>query len=101
MDRGGSLRRRLSSLRGAWRWSTGYLFRKVGTSGSLLNQELGGYLQHEVLLFFPACFFSLSCRGIVSTVSATDFNQPPSSPLPSSLALALPLPPLPFLRWLI
>lgn len=30
MNRGGSLRRRLSSLRGAWRWSTGYLFRKVG-----------------------------------------------------------------------
>lgn len=26
----GSLRRRLSSLRGAWRWSTGHLFRKVG-----------------------------------------------------------------------
>lgn len=25
----GSLRRRLSSLRGAWRWSTGYVFRKV------------------------------------------------------------------------
>lgn len=30
MNREGSLRRRLSSLRGAWRWSTGYLFRKVG-----------------------------------------------------------------------
>lgn len=30
MNRGGSFRRRLSSLRGAWRWSTGYLFRKVG-----------------------------------------------------------------------
>lgn len=45
MNRGGSLRRRLSSLRGAWRWSTGYLFRKVGTSGGVLNQEPGGYLQ--------------------------------------------------------
>jgi len=33
MDRGGSLRRRLSSLRGAWRWSTGHLFRKVGRDG--------------------------------------------------------------------
>ncbi|CAB1346539.1 unnamed protein product [Coregonus sp. 'balchen'] len=33
MNRGGSLRRRLSSLRGAWRWSTGYLFRKVGKKG--------------------------------------------------------------------
>lgn len=30
MDRGGSVRRRLSSLSRAWRWSTGYLFRKVG-----------------------------------------------------------------------
>ncbi|XP_049904014.1 tensin-1 isoform X10 [Epinephelus moara] len=34
MDRGGSLRRRLSSLRGAWRWSTGYLFRKGSTKSS-------------------------------------------------------------------
>ncbi|KAM7407821.1 hypothetical protein PAMA_003536 [Pampus argenteus] len=34
MNRGGSLRRRLSSLRGAWRWSTGYLFRKGSTKSS-------------------------------------------------------------------
>lgn len=33
MNRGRSLRRRLSSLHGAWRWSTGYLFRKVGKKG--------------------------------------------------------------------
>ncbi|XP_019724839.1 tensin-1-like isoform X2 [Hippocampus comes] len=30
----GSLRRRLSSLRGAWRWSTGYVFRKGSTKSS-------------------------------------------------------------------
>ncbi|XP_065818582.1 tensin-1 isoform X11 [Labrus bergylta] len=34
MNRGGSLRRRLSSLRGAWRWSTGHLFRKGSTKSS-------------------------------------------------------------------
>ncbi|KAA8588383.1 hypothetical protein FQN60_001577, partial [Etheostoma spectabile] len=50
MDRGGSLRRRLSSLRGAWRWSTGYLFRKKQacwtphTSSHLLLLLLTRYL---------------------------------------------------------
>ncbi|XP_068561227.1 tensin-1 isoform X8 [Cebidichthys violaceus] len=34
MNRGGSLRRRLFSLRGAWRWSTGHLFRKGSTKSS-------------------------------------------------------------------
>uniref|UniRef100_A0A3B3CNM6 Tensin 1b n=1 Tax=Oryzias melastigma TaxID=30732 RepID=A0A3B3CNM6_ORYME len=34
MNRGGSLRRRLASLRGAWRWSTGYLFRTGSTKSS-------------------------------------------------------------------
>ena len=43
MNRGGSLRRRLSSLRGAWRWSTGYLFRKVGRAGEQMDGCLDGY----------------------------------------------------------
>ncbi|XP_071003983.1 tensin-1-like isoform X8 [Oncorhynchus clarkii lewisi] len=34
MNRERSLRRRLSSLHGAWRWSTGYLFRKGSTKSS-------------------------------------------------------------------
>lgn len=44
-------------------------------------------------LFFPACFFSLSCCGIVSTVSATDFNQPPLPTLPSPSIIPCPCPP--------
>ena len=35
MNQGGSLRRSLSSLRDAWRWSAGYLLRKVGVGATV------------------------------------------------------------------
>lgn len=111
MNRGGSLRRRLSSLRGAWRWSTGYLFRKVGCNGgangwifldgfSVYNWRVTWRvvnMDHLLFscptlrgLFSPPLLFL--CDRIFSHVSFADFYQPPTSfALPPSLLRSLAL----------
>lgn len=69
MNRGGSLRRRLSSLRGAWRWSTGYLFRKVGCKVWILSTLAQWLLVLYLLLLFL-------CFGKACLVSSRTFTSP-------------------------
>lgn len=92
MNRGGSFRRRLSSLRGAWRWSTGYLFRKVGCDEWWI--WLKAALVASSLSTLNVFFFFVIEKVFVSFA---DFYKPPTSfpSPPSSLTASL------FLRWLI
>lgn len=74
MNPSASLRRRLSSLRQAWRWSTGYLF-KVGP-GSGVGGRGGAQIQTLSALFgfFPRGNFSLS--GFLSHAPLPPFAGP-------------------------
>lgn len=67
MNRGDSLRRRLSSLRGAWRWSTGYLFRKVGHDGGGGCGGVGGGVTWRGS--HRSCSFLLSSIHFLITLS--------------------------------
>lgn len=68
MNRGDSLRRRLSSLRGTWRWSTGYLFRKVGCDrgahGWTVGMDVDCSFTVSSLVFFPPLLWS-SLSGLL------------------------------------
>lgn len=76
MDRGGSLRRRLSSLRGAWRWSTGHLFRKVGRDGG----DGGGSRSFKLLVcfFFFSLLWNCFSRLLRGLLPAPNVSPPPS-----------------------
>lgn len=74
MNRGGSFRRRLSSLRGAWRWSTGYLFRKVGCDEWRI--WLKAALVASSLSTLNVFFFFVIEKVFVSFA---DFYKPPTS----------------------
>lgn len=74
MNRGGSFRRRLSSLRGAWRWSTGYLFRKVGCDEWRI--WLKAALVASSLSMLNVFFFFVIEKVFVSFA---DFYKPPTS----------------------
>lgn len=74
MNRGGSFRRRLSSLRGAWRWSTGYLFRKVGCDEWWI--WLKAALVASSLSTLNVFFFFVIEKVFVSFA---DFYKPPTS----------------------
>ena len=86
MDRGGSLRRRLSSLRGAWRWSTGYLFRKVGRHAGDGRDPVASNFSCVFCLLLWNCF----SRLLHGLLPAPNVSLPPSLPpsLRPSLALS-------------
>lgn len=73
------MRRRLSSLRGAWRWSTGHLFRKVGRDGG----DGRGSRSFKLLV----CFFFLFVVELFLSSPSRTFTSPQrlSPSLPPSL----------------
>lgn len=94
MNRGDSLRRRLSSLRGTWRWSTGYLFRKVGCDrgahGWTVGMDVDCSFPVSSLVFFP---FVVEQSLRFPSKALTSPHHP--LPCPPSLSPSF------FLRWLI
>lgn len=85
MNRGGSFRRRLSSLRGAWRWSTGYLFRKVGCDEwrIWLKAALVASSLSTLNVFFLLCHRKSFCLLRRLLQAPNVFSLPP--PLPPLL----------------
>lgn len=85
MNRGGSFRRRLSSLRGAWRWSTGYLFRKVGCNEwwIWLKAALVASSLSTLNVFFLLCHRKSFCLLRRLLQAPNVFSLPP--PLPPLL----------------
>lgn len=70
------MRRRLSSLRGAWRWSTGHLFRKVGRDGG--DGRGSRSFKLLVCFFFFSLLWNCFSRLLRGLLPAPNVSPPPS-----------------------